>query len=106
MIRFTFTENRDGLNAIEMQPRATNSYYINEVEIDENDATQHDGLDVNRAVDNTYGNVGGKRVAVENLAEYVKHKSLEEMLNEYGVSASVFCTCYHITSEKLQSILI
>ena len=93
-------ERRDGLNDIEMQPRATNSYYVNEVEIDENDVAQHDDTEVNRAVDNTYGNVGGKRVAVENLADYVKHKSLEEMLNEYGVS--VFCTCYHIISEKLQ----
>ena len=36
--------------------------------------------------ENTYSNVGGKRFAVENLAEYIKHKSQKDLFEEFSVS--------------------
>ena len=56
---------------------------------EEFDIIQDDEETIIGRAENTYSNVGGKRVAVENLAEYIKHKSQTEMFKEFNVSTVV-----------------
>ena len=58
---------------------------------EESEIIQDDEETIIGRAENTYSNVGGKRVAVENLAEYIKHKSQKDLFKEFSVSTVNCC---------------
>ena len=80
------SEQDEVINNNTVSAKPTSEDYHKEVELDDNDKLEDEEADATGKVDDTYYNIGGQRVAVAKLAEYIKHKSKEDLLNEFEVS--------------------
>ena len=83
------SEKDEVINVNTTSARPTSVDYLEEVEIDDDNQEDSNAADVSGMTDDTYYNIGGQRVAVVRLAEYIKNKSQEDLLNDFEVSAFV-----------------
>ena len=82
------SEKEEQINGNTITARPTSEDYLKEEEIDDDDihVDESDEPDASGEADNTYYNIGGKRVAVAKLAEYINHKTQGELFNDFEVS--------------------
>ena len=85
------SEKEEQINGNTIPARPTSEDYLKEEEIDEDDihVVGSEEPDASGEADNTYYNIGGKRVAVAKLAEYIKHKTQGELCNDFEVSKGI-----------------
>ena len=81
------SENDESIDLITTPARPTSVDYLREIEIDEENQMDDDEADATGVADDTYYNIGGQRVAVARLADYIKNKSKDDLLNDFEVSA-------------------
>ena len=89
------------INAQTTPARPTSVDYLKEIEDDEDITVDDDEADANVVADDTYYNIGGQRVAVAKLAEYIKNKSLEDLLKDFEVNALVCLYSCRIIHDKV-----
>ena len=80
------SEKDEVINGNTVSARPTSEDHLKEVELDDNDKVEDKEDDSTGKVDDTYYNIGGQRVTVAKLADYIKHKSKEDLLNDFEVS--------------------
>ena len=80
------SEKEEVTNGNSTKVRPTSEDYLKEVELDDDDKVDDDEADAAGRVDDTYYNIGGQRIAVAKLAEYIKQKAKETLLNDFEVS--------------------
>ena len=80
------SEKDEVININTTPARPTSVDYLEEAEMCDGNKEDDNEADVSGFDDDTYYNIGGQRVAVAKLAEYIKNKTQEVLLNDFEVS--------------------
>ena len=79
--------DKDEVISVNTAPaRPTSVDYLEEVEIGDDNEEDNGEAGASSIADDTYYIIGGQRVAVARLAEYIKNKSHGDLLKDFEVS--------------------
>ena len=80
------SEKDEVINVNTTPARPTSVDYLKELEMGDGNTEDNGEAGASSVADDTYYNIGGQRVAVARLAEYMKNKSQEDLFNDFEVS--------------------